>query len=175
MQSQLTEGQENEPSTPNSGNKRTRQPSQSPETPPSELPTVSPVGPTPKKLMMATGNKSKAQTLDLEAMKNLLAPIKQQLTELAEGQATLTKSVPKIEKSVTGMLQDIQKLKFDVERLKKQLLAKSLIIYGIQEKPNESYKDIDKEIERLSTLLGLRRIDYDIARRVGKPLTGGKK
>ena len=172
MQQQLTEEQKIEPSTPNSGNKRSRQPSQSPETPLPKLPTSSPVGHTPKKLMMATGNKPKSQTLDLETMKNLLAPIKQQLTELAEGQATLTESVPKIEKSVTGMLQDIQKLQFDVERLKKQLLSKSLMVYGIQEKPNETYKDIDKEVGRLSTLLGLRNIDYDIARRVGKPVKG---
>ena len=59
-----------------------------------------------------------------------------------------------------------------MERLKKQLTAKSLFIIGIQEKPNESYKDIDEETDKLSSALGIPKIDYDMARRVGKPIAG---
>ena len=174
MQSQLYSGQKNVNSTPNSGNKRFRMPSCSPNTPPSQSssPSSSPTAPTTKKLMMAPENHSKSQPLDLEAMKTLLAPINLQLAGVANGQTKMTASVKKIEKSVSVMAPEIVKLQTDVEKLKRQLIVKSLFITGIEEKPNESYKDIDKEIGKLSSLLGLPTIDYDMARRVGKPIAG---
>ena len=174
MQPQHTGGQNNEHSTPNSGNKRYRTPISSPSAPPSQSPSPSssPVAPAAKKLMMAPENKSMSQPLDIDTMKALLAPINQQLAGVVKGQAGMSESVKKIEKSVSSMVPAIQKLQSDVERLKKQLIRKSLIITGIEEKPNESYKDIDKEIEKLSSSLGLPTIDYDMTRRVGKPILG---
>ena len=82
--------------------------------------------------MMATENQSKSQPLDLDTIKALLAPINQQLAGVAKGQTDMSESVIKIEKSVSGMVPAIQKLQSDVERMKKQLIAKSLIIYGIK-------------------------------------------
>ena len=174
MQPQPTRGHENEHSTPNSRNKRFRKPSSSPGTPPSQSPSPSssPVVPAAKKLMMTTENQSKSQPLDLETMKALLTPINEQIAGVVKGQAEMSPSVIKIEKAVSGMLPAIKNLQIDVERLKKQVITKSLMITGMKEKPNESFKDTDKKIEELSKLLGLPTIDYDVARRVGKPITG---
>ena len=52
------------------------------------------------------------------------------------------------------------------------MLSKILIIQGIAEEPDEGPKEIHTKIEQLAVQLGLSKLDYDNARRVGWPTAG---
>ena len=56
--------------------------------------------------------------------------------------------------------------------MKRQMLSKTLIIQGIVEKPNETFKDSHEELEKLAVLLEIPRLDYDQARRRGMHMAG---
>lgn len=166
MWSRTPKGQGTAPGTPNSGkNKRGRQAIISPESTNSQAQTKSPEGQAPKRLMMPPESQIKSTPIDLETMKSLLAPIKKQLSDLKD-------SMEKAVKSMGKMQTEIRSVKNDLEGMRRQLLAKTVVIYGLEEKPNESFKDIEQKIAELAAVMEMPNLDYDIARRMGKPLKG---
>jgi len=52
---------------------------------------------------------------------------------------------------------------------------KNVIIHGIQEIANETYKDRNKAIDDLATKLDIPKIDYDETYRIGKPVAGKER
>ena len=138
--------------------------SSSPDTPPGQTSFRSSEKAVPKRLMMEaeTQPKAKPTPIDVETMKLLLEPINTQLNELV----TTSQAV---QKSVGGMQGEISTVKADVERISRQQLAKTVIIYGMEEQANENYKDMDKKIEELKSMLQMPNLDFDMARRMGSP------
>ena len=78
-----------------------------------------------------------------------------------------------VQKAVGILNNEITAVKADMEKISREQLAKTVIIYGMPEDPNENYKDIDKKIEELKCMLEMPTLDYDNARRMGKPRSEG--
>ena len=66
-------------------------------------------------------------------------------------------------------------VKDEMEVLRKQLIAKTLIISGIPEQQVEKFCDLGKNIQGLQQQLGLTHLDVDHVRRVGRPAAGSNR
>lgn len=84
-----------------------------------------------------------------------------------------TKLLPLQELStkVKNLATDVVKLKVSVDQLTKADRKKNIIIHGIPEKENETFKDRDKIIHELAYQLKMNGIDYDECKRVGRSQT----
>ena len=155
-------------STPRSGQKRSSKVVSPGEKTASQSPTASPETKTAKRMSESNGNLQSQQSLppDLEA---LFQKINSKLTtELAP----IKESLNKIEETNGKIKTEIVQVKNELERMKRQILSKTLIIQGIKEKPHETFKDIHEELENLAGLLGISKLDYDNARGMGRPMAG---
>jgi len=86
-------------------------------------------------------------------------------------QSTIQEEFVKINESVKETLNrnsdEVASLKLTVKQLENNNRKRNLIVYGIAEKQNETWTDLDSSIKEISTKLGF-PIDYDHAFRLGK-------
>ena len=59
-------------------------------------------------------------------------------------------------------------LKANVETMKKQMLAKTVIVSAIEDKEDEDYSQTETKMQSMAKELGLNCIDIDLARRMGR-------
>ena len=70
------------------------------------------------------------------------------------------------------MKKEVTEIQDDLELLRKRTLAKTVIIHGIKEQPNEKYGELDREIKELQQKLELKSLDYDNVRSMGPRVLG---
>ena len=59
-----------------------------------------------------------------------------------------------------------------VEELRKQLLRKTVIIFGLQETAQESLQDLEGKVKAMAQKMGMAELDIDYVRRFGRPVPG---
>ena len=146
-------------STPQSGKKRARKKkspsnSQQPNSPESSPET----GPTKKRTMPLFSDEGQAIMNKLNAMDKKSDGMDEKLTKLGI--------------SLGSMKTDISSVQTSVEILKKQLLMKSVVIYGIGESPNEDTQTTEQKVQGVANQIGLPSLDVDMIRRMGLPRKG---
>ena len=145
--------------TPQSGQKRGRNKKSPPNSQPSNSPESSPeTGPAKKRGMPLFSDEGQAILDKLDKMDKKSDGMDEKLTNLG--------------KSLGNMKTDIAAVQTSVEILNKQLLMKSVVIYGIRESPNEDMQATEQKVQELAKQIGLPNLDVDMIRRMGLPMKG---
>ena len=84
----------------------------------------------------------------------------------------MQKGIERIEKCSTDLGRQVREVKTDLHRIEKQLLAKTVFIYGIEDQPDETIEQTKIKVQKLVTKMGIQRVDIDMVQRMGKHKEG---
>ena len=87
--------------------------------------------------------------------------------------STLDEKLKPITDIMTNVRTQVDEIYTELEGIRKQLLNKTLIVFGIPEIANEKFDDTEAAIQDLAKVMGISDLDIDNARRIGRPI-GGK-
>ena len=92
-----------------------------------------------------------------------------QLTPIKESLEVLQTDMNNMKLTTKEIQDDIENIQEDIEAERKQDLYKSVVIYGIQEAPGETYDKLATSVRVLGVELGIKSLDFDRATRMGIP------
>ena len=124
---------------------------------PTELSAESTPRPSAKKRNQSTAT----MTTMSDDMKKAFEGLTAQLTAM---QAQLTN----IQSAVTTVTKDTAELQDEVEMMRKQMLSKTVIIYGMPDSASETVQQTECKVETLTVKIGISDLDYDNIRRMGR-------
>ena len=77
-----------------------------------------------------------------------------------------------IKQMVTTVQTDLIIVNDEMEMMRKRLLSRTLMIFGLEEAPKENYHTTEGKVDELAQKLGITDLDFENLRRVGRPVPG---
>ena len=87
-----------------------------------------------------------AVTLDEESFKRFAKMMKEEIKPVEEKVEAIHSRLDNIDSVMGVMKKEVSEIQDDLELLRKRMLAKTVIIHGIEEQPNEKYGDLDASL-----------------------------
>ena len=111
-----------------------------------------------------SAKKKVAMSKEKESSPELMAMLVSMNTDLNTKLSDISKTL----RELRNVQSEVTSIKREVETVWKRVLAKTVVIYGIQDHPEEAMEETEQKVRRVAHNLGLEHLDVDIARRMGK-------